>query len=57
MWSIHCMCMCNNQKVSIFLLLILEFYNDSFFESLDGVCNALDNVDASMLSHTNYLQS
>ena len=24
-----------------------EFYNDSFFESLNGVCNALDNVDAS----------
>ena len=22
-------------------------YNDAFFESLDGVANALDNVDAS----------
>ena len=24
-------------------------YDDKFFESLDGVANALDNVDASML--------
>jgi ubiquitin-activating enzyme E1 len=23
-----------------------NFFNDKFFESLDGVCNALDNVDA-----------
>ena len=23
-----------------------EVYNDSFFENLDGVCNALDNIDA-----------
>lgn len=23
-----------------------EVYNDSFFEKLDGVCNALDNIDA-----------
>ena len=28
-------------------VILIEFYNDSFFESLDGVCNALDNVDAS----------
>jgi len=25
-----------------------KIYNDDFFESLDGVCNALDNVDARM---------
>jgi len=25
-----------------------KIYNDEFFESLDGVCNALDNVDARM---------
>ena len=25
---------------------IVDIYNDDFFESLDGVCNALDNVDA-----------
>jgi len=25
-----------------------KIYNDNFFESLDGVCNALDNVDARM---------
>ena len=24
-----------------------EIFDDAFFESLDGVCNALDNVQAS----------
>jgi len=27
-----------------------DIYNDAFFEALDGVANALDNVDASKLS-------
>ena len=27
-----------------------EVYNDTFFEKLDGVANALDNVDASKLT-------
>ena len=26
---------------------VQETYNDTFFEALDGVTNALDNVDAS----------
>ena len=28
------------------LSVCLDFYNDDFFEALDGVCNALDNIDA-----------
>ena len=34
----------------IFNWFDLEIYNDDFFESLDGVANALDNVDASEYS-------
>lgn len=32
------------------ILLSLEIYNDDFFQDLDGVCNALDNVDASKIT-------
>ena len=31
----------------IFLNNILATYDDNFFEQLDGVANALDNIDAS----------
>lgn len=33
---------------------MLEIYNDDFFEALDGVTNALDNIDASKF-FTSYL--
>ena len=33
--------------VSIVLNCTQETYDDAFFEALDGVTNALDNVDAS----------
>ena len=34
--------------VVIFLSAIIDTYDDNFFELLDGVANALDNIDASM---------
>lgn len=30
-----------------FLNVMIDIYDDSFFEQLDGVANALDNIDAS----------
>ena len=34
---------------------MLETYNDDFFEALDGVTNALDNVDASKYSTVSFI--
>ena len=34
--------------IGIFLSTNIDTYNDNFFELLDGVANALDNIDASM---------
>ena len=34
------------RNISFIFLCRLEIYNDDFFEALDGVCNALDNLDA-----------
>jgi len=36
------------------IFVFLEVYNDDFFESLDGIANALDNVDASKLTKDQY---
>ena len=33
---------------------VLETYNDDFFEALNGVTNALDNVDASKYSTVSF---
>jgi len=38
-----------------FSLTVLETYNDDFFEALDGVTNALDNVDASKYSTASFI--
>ena len=38
-----------------FFLTVLETYNDDFFEALDGVTNALDNVDASKYSTVSFI--
>ena len=38
-----------------FSLTVLETYNDDFFEALDGVTNALDNVDASKYSTVSFI--
>ena len=40
-------CICVYVWCSCFFNDTQETYNDTFFEALDGVTNALDNVDAS----------
>ena len=47
MYMYVCLFVCLFVCVSLLLLFFVsEFYDDKFFESLDIVVNALDNVDA-----------
>ena len=43
--------------INIWLIDFVGVYDDTFFESLDGVTNALDNVDASKFQLHTFLMS